>query len=327
MAKKNKMEKEIVNQFVICGELLDFTNVKAGTSKTGKEYFKYTMKVETDKATGEAHDVEFFEMKESFDGSENGRYKAMCTAYEKYKTRVEDKVGDIVRLNGRLTTNSYVSQGEIVNKLILSGSYMTHKDENNDKEEGYFDSCAIFNGVAFIDKIEELEDKVVVSALINEYKSKNKGSKGHLVDLIATEKDIIEGVKAMFKEEMVLPVGAKLVDMVEVVFLDEEKTKELEKKEMVGFGTGLEDIKKHNQWVEKENERRKVLREEGLKVHREVLSITGCTAPLSIEEIEEKELPFEKFDIDEMFDGVYKIQDDLANELKLQKVSDADVPF
>lgn len=324
MAKK---KREVVNQFVICGELLDFTNVKADTSKSGKEYFKFTMKVETDKKTGETHDVEFFEMKESFDGSENSRYKAMCTAYENYKTRVEDKVGDIVRLNGRLTTNSYISQGELVNKLVLGGSYMTHKEENSDKDESHFDPCAIFNGIVFIDKIEESDDGVVVSALINEYKTQKKGSKGHLVNLIATDKETVEGVKAMFKEEMVIPVGAKLVDTVDVVFLDEEKTKDLEKKEMVGFGTGLEDIKKHNEWVEKENERRKVLREEGLKVHREVLSITGCTAPIGEDEIEERELPFEKSDIDEMFDEVYRIQDELNNELALQQVQNADVPF
>lgn len=319
-------KKEIVNQFVVCGELLDFVNVKAATSKSGSEYFKYTMRVETNKETGEIHDVEYFEMKYNYDGSENSKYKAMCTAYENYRTRVEDEVGEIVRLNGRLKTNSYISQGEIVNKIVLSGSYMTHKEENDERDEHYFDPCAIFKGVIFIDKMEELEDKVIISALINEYKSK-KGSKGHLVELIADSKDTISGVKSMFKEDMIIPIGARLVDLVETVFLEEEKTQELEKKEMVGFGTGLDDIKEYNEWVEKENERRKVLREEGIKVHKETLSIIGCTAPINEDEVEEKGLPFEKMDIDEMFDDIYRIQDELNAELQMQQVNDQDVPF
>lgn len=319
-------KKEIVNSVVVCGELIDFLDVKAATSKSGRDYFKYTMRVETNKETGEMHDVEYFEMKDSYDGSENGRYKAMCTAYETYKTRAEDKVGDIVRLNGKLVTNSYISQDKIVNKLVLSGSYMTHKEENDERDESYFDPCAVFNGVAFIDKIEESEDKVTVSALINEYKSK-KSSKGHLVELIANDEGAIAGVKSMFKEDMIIPVGAKLVDLVETVFLDEEKTEELPMKEMVGFGTGLDEIKKYNEWAEKENERRKVLREEGIKVHRETLSITGCTAPIGEDEVEERGLPFEKVDIDEMFDDIYRVQDELNAELQMQQVNNQDVPF
>ena len=319
-------KKEIVNSVVVCGELIDFLDVKAATSKSGRDYFKYTMRVETNKETGEIHDVEYFEMKDSYDGSENGRYKAMCTAYETYKTRAEDKIGDIVRLNGKLVTNSYVSQDKIVNKLVLSGSYMTHKEENDERDESYFDPCAVFNGIAFIDKIEESDDKVTVSALINEYKSK-KSSKGHIVELIADDEGAIAGVKSMFKEDMIIPVGAKLVDLVETVFLDEEKTEELPMKEMVGFGTGLDEIKKYNEWAEKENERRKVLREEGIKVHRETLSITGCTAPIGEDEVEERGLPFEKMDINEMFDDIYRIQDELNAELQMQQVNNQDVPF
>ena len=131
----------------------------------------------------------------------------------------------------------------------------------------------------------------------------------------------------MFKEDMIIPIGARLVDLVETVFLEEEKTQELEKKEMVGFGTGLDDIKEYNEWVEKENERRKVLREEGIKVHKETLSIIGCTAPINEDEVEEKGLPFEKMDIDEMFDDIYRIQDELNAELQMQQVNDQDVPF
>ena len=77
--------KTIVNQVIIAGELIDFVNVKSGVSKNGNEYFKFNMVIETNKETSEQHQVEFFEMKNNFDGKENPRFKSMITAYEEYK--------------------------------------------------------------------------------------------------------------------------------------------------------------------------------------------------------------------------------------------------
>ena len=82
--------KTIVNQVIIAGELIDFVNVKSGVSKNGNEYFKFNMVIETNKETSEQHQVEFFEMKNNFDGKENPRFKSMVTAYEEYKSRVTD---------------------------------------------------------------------------------------------------------------------------------------------------------------------------------------------------------------------------------------------
>ena len=111
--------KTIVNQVIIAGELIDFVNVKSGVSKKGNEYFKFNMVIETNKETSEQHQVEFFEMKNSFDGKENPKFKSMVTAYEEYKSRVTDGEGEIVRVTGRLTMDPYVSKNEnkIINKI------------------------------------------------------------------------------------------------------------------------------------------------------------------------------------------------------------------
>lgn len=320
MAKK----REIINQIVVCGELVDFLRFEKKVSKTGKEYIKYTVRVETNKDTQEQYDIEFFEMKTDFNGGENANYKGLLTAYETYRSIATDGVGEQVRITGKLVKNAYVSNGEIVDKIVLQGKYITHKKEE-DKDE-YFETCAIFKGIIFVDKVINEDNKVIISSLVNEKKT-SKVTKGHLVDIIADEPDTIAGVNEMFKEDMVIPVGAKLVDVIDTVFLPEEDTKELDKKKEIGFGTGLEDIRKYNEWVEKENERRKPLREEGLKVHKIEVKITGCTENISSDIIEEKEIPFLKDDINEMFDDIYSIQDDLNAEVQQYKIDNMNIPF
>ena len=324
------VKKEKVNEIVVCGELIDFVNYKYGVASNGNAYLRYAMRIETNKETKETHDVEFMEFAVGFDGKENPRYKAMVTAYEEYRSRTMDDVGEVVRVTGKLVTNSYVSKNEqaVVNKLVLKGERM-HRDKGDEKEheKGMFEFCAKFEGIGFIDKVEEVDGKLVVSTLINEYKSKNKGAVGHLVDMYVTNPDMIEGAKDYLQVDDVVTIGALLVDMVEVKFLPESETKELEKRKVSGFGTGIQKAKEYNEWVEKENERRKKLREEGLQIHRESLEMTGADLKLDEDFITEGNYPFEKDDINDMLDGVYKIQDDLQAELNMLQVNNSDVPF
>lgn len=324
-------KKEIVNQVVITGEVIDFIDVKKGVAKNGNAYFGYTLRLETDKDTNEIHDVEFFEFETTFSGESNNKYKGMCTAYETYKSRVSDEVGEIVRVTGKLTINSYVSKNDlkIVNKVVVKGQYMHSKAEGTEKEieEGAFEPCAIFKGIIFVDKMNKIsEEQLEISALINEYKSEKKII-GHSINIMANGKDIVGGVESLFSEDTIAKVGLNLVDLVETIYLDEDKTVELEKRELIGFGTGLDEIKQYNEWVEKENERRKILREEGIKVHKQILEITGCSRIFTEEDIEKESLPFEKIDVDDMFDNIYRDQDELENELSMLKVDSQEVPF
>lgn len=325
------MEKVINNQVVICGELIDFVNVKKGETKTGNEYFKYDMVIETNKETCEQHQVTFFEMRDGFNGKENGRWKAMYTAYDEvegYKSRVTHGKGEIVRVTGRLAIESYVSKNEnkIVDKIVVKGQYFSRlKEGEKEKEPGYFDSCATFKGTMFVDKMEETEDKLIIKGLVNEYKSKNK-ILGHLVEFVCDNKESIEGMKSLVKETDVANIGCVLQDIVETRFLPEEETKELPLKEVKGFGTAVEDAKRENEKIKKENARRKELRENGIQVHRTGLIVTGSAGAYTQEEIEEKELPFDKDSINDMFDDIYYKQDMLNAQLGDLNSSD-EVPF
>ena len=322
--------KTIVNQVIIAGELIDFVNVKSGVSKNGNEYFKFNMVIETNKETSEQHQVEFFEMKNNFDGKENPRFKSMITAYEEYKSRVTDGEGEIVRVTGKLTMNPYVSKNEnkIINKIVVKGNSM-HRDRGDEKEreKGLFDFCSIFKGMIFVDKLEEIDaENMKVKALVNEYKSK-KGAVGHLIDIDVIGKEYVDGVKALLKENTIASIGLKIADVVDTVFLDEDKTVELEKREMIGFGDGLREIQEYNDWVEKENERRKDLRENGLKIHRDALVITGCSRIFTEEDIEKEDLPFDRDSINDMFDLVEDKMADLEAQLTYDNINDEDVPF
>ena len=58
------MENIKTNECVVCGEIVDFLNVKDGVTKAGVPWFKYTLRIQTDKETSEYHDVDFFEMRD-----------------------------------------------------------------------------------------------------------------------------------------------------------------------------------------------------------------------------------------------------------------------
>ena len=324
------MENIKTNECVICGEIVDFLNVKDGvSSKTGVPWFRYTLRIQTDKETGEYYDVDFFEMKNRFDGKENGKYKAMITIYEEAKAIVTDGEGDIIRVTGKLATESYVSKTEnkIINKLIVKGDYMNRKKEGEkEKTEGYFDPVAIFKGVMFVDKMEELEDKLVITGVVNEYKSK-KATVGHRVEFICDEPASIEGMKSLVKIDDVANIGAYIKDIVEVKFLPEEETKELPLREIKGFGTAVEDAKKENERIKKENERRKELRENGIKIHKQALVVSGSSGAYTKEEIEENDMPFTTDDINDMLDGIEDKMADLEAQLTYDNINDEDIPF
>ena len=322
------MEKIKVNECIIAGEIVDFLNVKDGVSKAGVPWFKYTLRIQTDKETSEYHDVDFFEMRDTFNGKENGRYKAMVTVYEESKAIATDGEGDIIRVVGRLATESYVSKTEnkIVNKLIVKGVYMNRKKEGEkEKTEGYFDPVAIFKGVMFVDKMEELEDKLVITGVVNEYKSK-KATVGHRVEFICDEPASIEGTKSLVKVDDVANIGAYIKDIVEVKFLPEEETKELPLREIKGFGTAVEDAKRENERIEKENARRKELRENGLQIHKQGLVVSGSSGAYTKQEIEENDMPFADYDINDMLDGIEDKMADLEAQLTYDNMNE-DIPF
>ena len=267
-------------------------------------------------------------MRDGFNGKENGRYKAMVTVYEESKAIATDGEGDIIRVVGRLATESYVSKTEnkIVNKLVIKGMYMNRKKEGEkEKTEGYFDPVAIFKGVMFVDKMEELEDKLVITGVVNEYKSK-KATVGHRVEFICDEKESIEGMKSLVKVDDVANIGAFIKDIVEVRFLPEEETKELPLREIKGFGSAIEDAKKENERIKKENERRKELRENGLQIHKQGLVVSGSSGAYTKEEIEENDMPFTSEDINDMLDGIEDKMADLEAQLTYDNMNE-DVPF
>ena len=88
----------------------------------------------------------------------------------------------------------------------------------------------------------------------------------------------------------------------------------------------VEEIKKVLKEGKKENDRRKDLRENGLKIHRDALVITGCSRIFTEEDIEKEDLPFDKDSINDMFDLVEDKMADLEAQLTYDNMSD-DVPF
>lgn len=313
--------KDVINQFVVCGEVVDFKNVKEG-----EKFLRYDLIVDVN---GEQHTLFFQEFKTKFDGSENKRYTAMLTVYNNYRAKAYDNEGEKIRATGKVNINRYINKdGEIVEGLRLKVDYITHMEENEKHPED-FEPCAVFNCVGYIDKIEkESDEKVSVDVMVNDFKYNGK-IKGHMVKMLALDENAIAGVESMFKEKMIIPIGCKISDVVETKFLPEDKTKELPMKEMIGFGTGLQEIKEYNEWAEKENERRAKLREEGIQIHNDTLVITGCTAPISEEEVVERELPYEKYDLDDMLNAYDDEMDKLRNEVAMKNIENINdgIPF
>ena len=148
----------------------------------------------------------------------------------------------------------------------------------------------------------------------------------HIVEFICDEKESIEGMKSLVKVDDVANIGAFIKDIVEVRFLPEEETKELPLREIKGFGTAVEDAKKENERIKKENERRKELRENGIKIHKQALVVSGSSGAYTKEEIEENDMPFTSEDINDMITLIEDKIYDLEAQLTYDNMNN-DIPF
>ena len=105
-----------------------------------------------------------------------------------------------------------------------------------------------------------------------------------------------------------------------------KETKELPLREIKGFGTAVEDAKRENEKIEKENARRKELREKGLQIHKQGLVVSGSSGAYTKQEIEENDMPFTSEDINDMLDGIEDKMADLEAQLTYDNMNE-DVPF
>ena len=228
-----------------------------------------------------------------------------------------DGKGDVIKVLGSLTTNSYVTKnGEIVNNIVIKGNSMT-REKGNEKVK--FVPGATVQCLGLIDKVEKIDDETTkFEVLVNEYKT-TKSIKGHIIELYAKGKGAVEGTSHLEKD-MLVPFGAEIVNDVETIFLPEEDTELIDTEG--AWGTELERI-------EKENERRTKLREEGIKRYTTKVVLTGARKPLTDEEIEEQELPFDNDSINDMFEAIDDMRQDLENEAAMKKMGseDEDIPF
>ena len=317
----SKVNKEVVNNVVVVGEVVDLLNMREGSCQNGNnEYFKYTLRLETNPETGETIDVEFFSMKYDFNNNIKKQYVCMDKIYNEVATKVQDGKGDVVRALAKLTSNSYVNKnGEIINNIVLQGSFM-ERDKDTKKDKNKFIPGCNIQCLGLIDKVEKIDDETVkFEVLINEYKSA-KSIKGHMVELYAKGKGAVQGTSHLEKD-MLVPFGAQIVNDVETIFLPEEDTELIDTEG--AWGTELEKI-------EKENERRTKLREEGIKRYITKVVLTGARKPLTDEEIEEQGLPFDNDSINDMFEAIDDMRQDLENEAAMKKMGSEDegvVPF
>ena len=88
----------------------------------------------------------------------------------------------------------------------------------------------------------------------------------------------------------------------------------------------VEEIKKVLKEGKKENERRKELRENGIKIHKQALVVSGSSGAYTKEEIEENDMPFTSEDINDMLDGIEDKMADLEAQLTYDNM-DEDIPF
>lgn len=301
MARSRKQDdKIIVNNFVVCGEVLDVTNYREYNTGKENECFGYTLKIETNKETKESLDIEFFVQ------STSKFAKGLGTVYEEVKTRANDGEGEIVRCTGKLTNNIYFSEGEIVEKLVLSGAFCNRQSDPKNKKMN-FEPCAKFDTLVYVQEVEGER----ITGLVNEYAGKK--IKGHVFDYSIGE--TAKGIEKVTKKDGLSTFSGNIISVVETKFLPEDKTREIDTEGY--FGTELERI-------EKINEQKRKLREEGVKVNKTHLVITGGRANVSMETIEEQELPYTKEDIEDM---LYNIDDVIKELEKKNNVQTDEVPF
>lgn len=313
MANK-KNNKQVVNNFVVAGELLDVVNEKCFNENTPRECWGYTLRIETNPETQESHDVEFFTMV-----SNEKTYKSMLTIYEEAKSRARDGKGDIVRCTGRLTCGDYYSNGELVKKIVLNGSFC-NRDKGKVNEAALFKPGTSFKVLGFVDKIEKVSDEeMVIDALVNEYKSSKSGKiKGHILSFIAKGVNAVTALSETVNEEDIIPFGGVITEEIKTIFLPEEETAPLDTSG--AWGTMLDDL-------EEKNREREILRKEGIKNKIVQLVLTGSDKAITTELIEEEKIPFESSDIDDMLDEFESRMEDSKNKDAQRNVNNSDIPF
>ena len=310
-----------LNSFIVTGEVLDLINYKCFNEGMSNESWGYTLRIETNPETQESVDVEFFTSVNSKKINDS-----MTTIYNEVRTRSQHKEGDIVRCTGKLTSGDYYSKGELVKKVVLSGDFCNRKGEKGN-EKYDFTPCATFYALGMVREIIEDEDKLTLDTLVNEYKTKNGKIRGHYIDFTA-EGDGIKGVKSTIKvtkekvdaDLMVLKLSGKITKEIETIKVDESTI--VFEDEEGAWGEELERI-------QASNERKRKLIEEGMKKETVKLLLTGAKKGLTKEEIEENEINFSEYDIEDM---VADVEDrlDKSKERDAKKngiVSDDNVPF
>lgn len=317
-----KLNKEVVNQFVVCGKVLDITNFKEGNIGQPNEYFGFTVKVLVDEEANEVIPVEFFTTAKM-----ENRFKSFDTLYSELKTVANDgeEGADVVRITGKLTDNSYYSKGELVKKMVLSAEYCNRKkDKPNDK----FVTGATFKALALIDKVNEVDDKLVLNTLINNYKSKNGKIAGENLEIVVEGDKFIKGFDKMLEKTeskspgfTLMPVSGKVVNDVEIIKVDESELIEEDVED--SFGDFVDE-------VEERNAHKRDLKENGIRREHLALRLTGAKVGITKEEVEEKEYPYDSMDIEDMWDIIcdkmLKNKERDASKMGLV-IDDGDVPF
>lgn len=305
------MSKKInYNVAYVRGEVLDIYNIRRIGEGQSWEKLCYELKIQT--GEDEVVTVEAFENVYGWDGEESNKYKGLLTICNEVQTRAENGKGDMVNCNCTALNNSYYSNGELIEKPRLLLNYVNRQKDGEKIEPGTFWSI-----YGMIEEENESEGKLELKCLTNEYMSKN-ATKGTYLNFEIEGEDV-EALKEMVKIGDVVKFEGEIKTVTEIVFLPEEETLELEVK---GLGTAREKIIK-------ENERRKKLREEGIKKTSVKFEITGAYDPLTEEEL--KETPFE---YERLRDMLVRLEKDLAkskekDDKKNGNVTnlDEDVPF
>ena len=320
MSKKE--ERIIVNQFCVTGEVIDIINFDEFNLGKPNECWKYTLRIETDPETGETHDVEYFTTV-----SNEKKNESMTTIYEGVKTRVKDEVGTIVRCTGVVSSNDYYKDGELVKKPVLSGSFCNRKDGSGSSKYS-FEPCATFKVTALVKEVIEEDGKIILDTLLNEYKSKNGKIKGSYIDFEISEEvgkkglsKMIEKTKNLNDDFILMPLSGILKKEIEIIEVDENEL--IEESTEDAWGDFEEEI-------EKSNERKRKLKEEGIRREKLVLELKGAKVGLSKDKVEEKELPFSDYDIKDMIDAVEHALDDSKardDEKRSKEIKDSEVPF
>lgn len=319
MANK-KEEKIVINNFVVTGEVIDIVNFAEYNLGEVSECWKYTLRIETNPETGETHDVEYFTTV-----SNETKNASMTTIYESVKTRVKNGEGTVVRCTGTIGSNDYYKDGELIKKPVLNGSFCNRKESGSKYS---FEPCATFKAAALIRDVIENEGNITLDTLLNEYKSKNGKIKGGYVDFELSDEKGIKGLNKMIDKTkelngdfILMPLSGILKKEIEIIEVDENEL--IEESTEDAWGDFEEEI-------ERSNERKRKIKEEGLRREKLVLELTGAKVGFSKEIVKSKNLPFDQYDIKDMIDAIEHALDDskIKDEEKMAKeVKNSETPF